>query len=427
MTRRILSLAAIVTLWLLATNAGNSQGIEQLDLVRGLRQQGMADFAMEYLDKLKEKRLPELEAILPLEYARCRLDLAAEEPEEARRIVLLDQAQKEFRAFLDKNPNHPQAVTANLDLARLVSLKGKNQLVKARRADTKAEEDKEKLAARSLFKEAAEGYKKAAAGLDTKIRALDESKDRLLKRDLEQARLRATLDQGINLYDMAQTYALDGKDLQLRGDELKRAQKVFESLMIEEEKSAAVWQAQAWMAQCILELGEPVKAENEFQAILRDKNPAASPAIRLVRAFKVEHAFKGDGIDPKNPASRYALAIKAADSWLKDYSGAKNTPEGLRVRFIQARALQGEAEAGIKRDKSGKPLSIAGAADGMLRAAERIYRELADTDNEYTERAMRSRMIIILTRSDAVNKGEPQPKDMRNFDEAYLQGLVQRA
>ena len=46
------------------------------DFVRGLREKRYPDLALDYLKKLSANPPPGLAAVLPLEMARCRLDMA---------------------------------------------------------------------------------------------------------------------------------------------------------------------------------------------------------------------------------------------------------------------------------------------------------------------------------------------------------------
>jgi hypothetical protein len=423
MTRQVSRCAGLFVFWLAASPCLAQSTIPHLDLVRGLREQGMPDLAMEYLDRLKALKIPEIDRLLPLEYARTRLDLVAEEPEEAKRTALLEQAHQEFDLFLKNNPKDPLAPAAQVELARLVSLQGKGQLSRARRAEGKEQQRKEKAAARGFFQTAADQYSAAAKQIDDQIKALDDQKDKGLKQDLQRTRRRAILDQGINLYDMAQTYDENvQKELIERGETLKKAAKVFEGLAVDPDKPPAAWIANAWLGQCFWEIDERPKAEDIFTTILRERSASAVAAIRLVRAFKVQQAFT----DPKGP-NRYGSARGLADDWIKAYPAFRNTPEGLAVRYTLARSYHLEGEQGVKRDASAKPVAISGVAEGLFRSAERIYGEIAETDNEYSERATRWRMAIILVRSDAQNKGEVKPESIKNFEEGYLQALVQQA
>jgi hypothetical protein len=76
--RRVFLLIAVVGLS--TVTPALAQSPPHMELVRGLRTNGLADLAMTYLDELKASNPPpEIKVILPLEYARTRLALAAQE------------------------------------------------------------------------------------------------------------------------------------------------------------------------------------------------------------------------------------------------------------------------------------------------------------------------------------------------------------
>src|SRR5262249_54902760 len=110
-----------------------------LELVRGLREQGMSDLALELLKDLEARpNLPAADrAALPLERAKCQLEAAGEEADEAARSGLIAEAKQGFEAFLKGNAGHPRAAEASISLARLVSLEAKAQLLRSRRAESK--------------------------------------------------------------------------------------------------------------------------------------------------------------------------------------------------------------------------------------------------------------------------------------------------
>src|SRR5262245_47368380 len=88
-----------------------------VDLVRGLRARGMSDLAVDYLLRLSAHPPEAIRAVLPLELAKARLDVAAGESNEKKRAKQFDEARAAFEGFLKANPNHPLAADAALELA----------------------------------------------------------------------------------------------------------------------------------------------------------------------------------------------------------------------------------------------------------------------------------------------------------------------
>src|SRR5258706_13373385 len=99
-----------------------------------------------------------------------------------------------------------------------------------------------------------------------------------------------------------------------------------------------------------------------------------------------------------------------------------NPPEGCGIRYSLASNLEAQAEAGVKRDKNGRPTTVTADAEGKLARAERLLRDLAETENDYTERATTKRMRIILALAirRAADRDEAKPKD---FERCFLMAL----
>src|SRR6516162_4179 len=102
--------------------------VPHLEFVRELRSR-YPDLALEYLNNLRQANPPrDVAAVIPLELAKVRLDLATTEADSGRRLDLYNKARGEFQEFLDKNPNSPLVADARLELARVTVLQGQTQL-----------------------------------------------------------------------------------------------------------------------------------------------------------------------------------------------------------------------------------------------------------------------------------------------------------
>ena len=399
-----------------------------LDLVRGLRKEGFPDLAWEYLEKIKLKASAELMKLLPLESARTRLDLAAIESDESQRANHIAQARVEFDLFIKGNPNHPLLPTANVELARLISFQGKQHLSLAKRATAK-EASAERINARTFFTDAAKRYEDAAKQLDGVLKKAEGDNSlagKELVKILSDSKLAAELDRGINLYELGQSYTAGGneKDVQERGKALNDAKKVFTTVAYRDVNTSQAWIARAWEAQCSHET-QTDTAEKEFQAVLTQKTAVSVPGVRLAKAFRVRHAF--DDLKAKNPIQ---LAYQRGKEWVKEYPTAKDTTEGVFVRYYLALAAQKDAESDITRDKQNIATKIGDIGLAKLKEAETLFRDLSESETEFTERATRFYMRCVLDRTDAKReKGttESTPGDMKTFDEAYLQALVTQA
>ena len=116
-----------------------AQSPNPIDLVQGLRENGLSDLALDYLiEQQKKNPTGDLKVVLPLELAKTRLLLAQTESDAAVRDGIIAGAKKEFDEFLKNHPTHPRSAEASLALARVVSLQAKALLSRAYRIDTGA-------------------------------------------------------------------------------------------------------------------------------------------------------------------------------------------------------------------------------------------------------------------------------------------------
>jgi hypothetical protein len=407
-----------------------------LDLVRGLRDQGMPDLALEYLDEI-EKRNPtgDLRTQLGLERALSRLAAAQGEADEAARDAGIARAKGEFEAFLKANGSHPRAAEASLALARVLSYQAKAELNRAFRIG--AEEgaaDGPKAAARKaaaaatrpLFRRAAELYGQAAKRIDAVLAdpATDPARKKALARDAAQAEL----DRGINQYNLADTFvAPQGAEVAERAKALADAKAVFAALGERDPASGTSWKAQAWAAMCDLEVSEKAKADDAFKRVREAaaRNPAAAEGVRMVDFFDLQGKYQ-DARGTRN-LQLIRQARTQAKNWLdRDRDRQRMTPERLSATYYYAYLTQLEGMAAVVFDKAnpGKVKDVPSNARALLNEAKREYTRLVETDNEYTDRAAQNRTLVVRV---LVGEATKPAKEYTSFDECQMAALVQLA
>jgi len=398
-------------------------GRPHMELVRGLRKEGMSDLALQYLDRLKAGKIDaETSLVLDLEYARTWLDIAGDENDELKRNTMIGQAKRKLEAFIAANGKHILAPQANVELARLNAVEGKQLIRKAR----KFEEPKQIAAAMKLaqppLKAAADKYRATAGMIEAQLKTLDASKspanDRLRK-ELLDFQTTAQLDEGITIYYLAETVVGDDtKDVAAQGKLYKDAQKIFEKLMYSDEKAPIAYIARAWCSQAQLKGGDPGTAEKTMNELLNKKGvPVAAAGLRVGRYFSILNSF-----------DNYAKLEKDTLAWLQDYAAYRDTAEGLGCRYYLAKARGALGFPGLKIDKNMKVIGISPAGRAKLEEAQRGYKELADGENEYSERSARNRAQILVTLADADGNGDAPPvASLQNFERAYLMAQVQVA
>lgn len=407
-----------------------------VDLARGLRENGMADLALEYLDELAAKTTPDVLKVLPLERAKCRLELATSESDDALRTALVAEAKREFDAFVKANAKHPRLPEAAVALARLQTLEGKSQVQRANRlAD--AQRAGELAKARPLFLSAGKQFATVADAL--KKQADEEDPNTPRHKERTQDYLSAVLDQGMNLYLLSESYPEDvkGADFEAKQKASKDASLIFDSVWNRYKDYPQGWEARAWAAECQRLQFEPVKAGLGLKALLDDaqktKTSASAAGVRMARFFTLREDFDKNG--GQGAASNDRLRVRTAcRDWLKDYAGGgRPTPEVYAVRYYLGRVCLNEA---MKRENvtleptketgpDGKPIEkVVGVKEAgmlMLREAEAQFRQLVRTENEYTERAARQRPTALRW---LVGNLDRPPAQFLTFDDCYMAALV---
>ena len=267
-----------LTLLLLAATFAPAQDLpppSPTDLARGLRESGMADLALEYLAELAGKVPADVQKVLPLERAKCRLELASTESDADLRAGLVAEAKAEFDAFVKANPGHPRLPEASVALARLQSLEGKTQLQRARKLP--AEQQAGGLAAaRGLFQAAGKQYSAAADVL--KKLADKEEPGGPRHAELTQNYLQAVLDQATNLYLLADSYeSPTGEDVAKKLTAARDAGLMFDSLWQRYKDYPQGWVGRAWAAEALRLQSETVKADTGLKAVVDEGMKARTP------------------------------------------------------------------------------------------------------------------------------------------------------
>ncbi len=410
-----------------------------LELVQGIREADMPDLALEYLKEIEKKPLsPADKQAVPLERAKCLLDSAEDEPDEGTRTSMIGEAKEGFNTFLATAANHPRASEASLALARLTSVEAKAQLNRARRMDVPPADDPghdaaiakqraEALKARPLFNKASKLFSDAAALIKAKLTepGLDPYFKQRLARDVFDADLLAA----INKYYLADTFvSSDAKETIQRDKFLEEARGTFEKLANTDPKAGSpptrsAYVARAWMAEILADQGKPNDAKTEFDAILLVRRLEAEEGKRLVHFFQIRRAYLaalGELTIAKLQASERDLRI-----WLARYGNTRRpSAEVISARYYLAFALQLQGQILTPPTKDGKAGTPGEAARRDFQEAEKLYRALSQSDNDYTVRATRNRMVVVRRLlGDADNPATAYS----TFEEAQMAALIQMA
>ena len=404
-----------------------------LDLVRGLRDHGMADLALELLKDLEKKPgSPAEKAEIPLERARCLLEAADDEPDEGTRTSLIGEAKDGFTAFLLANPDHPRGDEAALALARLAALDAKAQLSKARKVELPDEGDaargeavkKQKAEAglaRAMFKTASDKFKTAAARIDARIKTAATPPAR---RALALTKYDAELAAAVNQFALADTFLHpDTAEKVARAAEIDKARESFRALDADPDAPARVgFVARAWMAECEFEKNEPVVAKAANDRLLAETRADAEDGKRTVRFFQVRRRT----IEAQSKAD-YEAAEKDARAWLAQYGSVRRAQGeavavtwylGLTVKLLGDAAMPTPPKAATPTTTP--PLTV--AARGRYVEAEKLFRKVSQTDNEYAARATRQRTVVVRR---LLGEADKPAAEYATFEDAQMASLIQ--
>lgn len=433
MVRRLLPLAL-----LLLAGSALAQDLpppSPVDLVRGLRENGMADLALEFLIETAPTASPEVQKVLPLERAKCRLELATTENDESLRTVLVAEAKKEFDQFVKGNPGHPRLPEGAVALAQLQTLDGKTQLSRANRLPA-AQRAGELAKARPLFVAASKQY--AAAADVLKKKADQEELNTPAHQAATQNYLQALLDQGVNQYLLADSYPEDvrGPEYDAKMKAAQEAAVIFESVWTRYKDYPQGWAARAWAGESLRLQSELIKAENALTATLQEgqkaKTPASAAGVKMARFFILRADFVKNGGAEGVPVERAKVRTACRD-WLKDYAAGRPTAEVYAVRYYLGRVCMNEAlkrenltieqvkPADPKEKPTEKIVAVKEAGLTLLREADAQFKMLVRTENEYTERATRQRPTALRW---LVGNPDRPPAQFATFDDAYMAALV---
>jgi hypothetical protein len=417
MSRAVLWSAAL----LFAAAPALAQAPNPLDLVRGLREHGLHDLALEYLKEI-EKGNPsgEIRTTLPLERAKVHLQLAEQEGDEGAKDAAIAQAKAEFQTFLKDNAKHPRAPEASVALARVIALQANTQLGRVGRL-TRDKQTAAAAAVRPQFREAAGLLGKASKQLAELV--ADPNLDPIRRKDLTREALEAELDRGKNLFRMADTFDTGNPaEVVERGKVIDEAQAVFDGLWRREPKTATSWVARAWVGTCLLEKQETTKADDLYKQIKADAGkagPEAAAGVRMVEFFEAQYKFLAARGNPQ-------LVRPTRDqlkSWLdRDREKARMTPERLSALVYYAELTEALAlQSGVSTDQKTKQLNVSGTARGLLQEANQTFKRIAETDNPYTERAQAGRTKVL--RLLVGNADQPAEK-FSDFEQCHIAALV---
>jgi len=379
--------------------------------VDGLRERGLYETALDYLELMRTSRLasPEFREVIDYERATTLLAALRNRSGVTDRQRQLDQAQEALKKFLKEHPQHMLASGANAQLADVLVERGRLSVEQASRPGKAAAEKSSLLAhARSTYEEARKVFVAADQRFDEEhkkfpkgqIEAKQSQARDVVRRNLLHARLSlAFVD-----YEVAQTYEPGSAD---NTKYLREAAVKYKALFEKYQQSSYLiaYYARIGEARCYKELGEPKRAlealvepldqGDDSEPFREMKNRATLLALQTL-------------IDAKN----FTEAALRGDNWFKTARNADELGDaGAAIAYFtgvahleQARSMSGSDS---KRNET-------------LTLARRQLAQAAQTPGEY-QAAAKAKLADPLLAARGQTPGKPRREPV-TFAEAQTRG-----
>ncbi|WP_165222438.1 tetratricopeptide repeat protein [Aquisphaera insulae] len=370
--------AALAILTLMAGSAGtNARAGDDprtaAAFLQALRDHGMGEIAVEYIDQLRNDPSCPAELRQSLDYleGRTLIDEASRTNDLTRRQDLLEQARGKLDGFIKSQPKHALVSEARVQLARLLVERGHMTLLMADEVSDPAQKAARMEEARSQFSHGREAYNQAAEALGTALKAypvsMPANDPRLPERDrLYANHLSAILQKAIAEYELAQTFPAQSAD---RNSHLATALDEFHNLWKDHRTQFAGLNAQMWEAKCFEEQGKIGEAIGIYKELLAHPAPELRPLQRSVGYFHIVALGK---------RKDYPVAADEAVRWLEKYNRREEqrSSEGLGVLLELAKNL--DAQIGTSNDDSEK----SAASKRIIDAVSQVVRYTTPYKNE---------------------------------------------
>jgi tetratricopeptide (TPR) repeat protein len=383
------------------------------EFIRGLKERGLNELALDYLDRIQDSRLidDKLRQQIPYHRGVVLLEQSRQSTDPAARGQLMDKARQELEQYVQKNANSVDAAEAQLQLGTMQLDAGQQLMAQAQKLPPESayEEERRNLGqpARTHFAEAQDLFEQAAAVYTMELEKLpaalssEEGSDANTRRQeyrgrVAQLRFLAAQTE----FETAQTYPPGDDDFRTRNESAaKELAAVYEEFSRSTAALVGLY-ARLYEGRCYFALGEHQMALGCYEDIV--SQPNVLPPFRKLIASAVhrraEVLLGQEKYDEAIENCRVCLADAQPDE--------QKQPEWLAVRFRLAKALNKKAET-----------HPSGSLDQrrLLAEARDAFRVVANSPGEF-QTAARSAMTALADES-AEAKEAP-----RTFQEAYDRG-----
>ncbi|QEH33575.1 Tetratricopeptide repeat protein [Aquisphaera giovannonii] len=341
--------------------------------LQALRDRGLADLAIDYIDILRHDPAcpPDLRASLDYVEGSTLIDEATRINDATRQQELLEQARARLEGFLKAQPGHALSRQARVQLARLLFERGRSTMLIAEEIQVPSQKAAKVDEARALYAKARDAYGEAVTVFGNALKAypvsLPANDPRVAERNsLENDHLFATLKKGIAQYELAGTYPAGSAE---RASGLEAAMKDFHSLWEGHRSQLAGLAARMWEAKCFEEQGRIGEAVGIYKELLSHTDPQLRDLQSNISYFHIVALGK---------RKEYALAADEAVRWLEKYNRREETRSATRLGVLLELAKDLDAQLGANEDKAEKQA----AAKRIVEAVSQVVRFATPYKNE---------------------------------------------
>ncbi len=410
-SRNVLLIAGVATLglWLAVGKASAAEPFEAF--LDGLRDRGLYDVAMMYLDEMRTSNLvsADTRSIIPYEEGRTLVDQARDEQDVNQKTKQLEAASEKLDLFIKSNSAHPMVGAASMQRGNVIVERGRMALDAAGRPSNSKQKDALLKQARDLFDSAEKVFTEAETKFESDLEKFpkfipDTETKQIAARD--QARrdvIQAMLYAGAVLAERAKTFAANSpeakKALQVAAD---KYQKVYERF----RNRLAGLLARIKQGQCYQEMGDARRALGLYADIL------GQPDDEEFRKLKASALYLSLECWLKDSEKRYELAGLKGEEWLNKARGTEDRqPDWLAIRYYTALSEVMQAESLDPKDAA-----TANKKKTLLAAAREHANQVAKLPGVYKDAAK-----ALIPRTGGADVANKEPT---NFMEALERGRV---
>jgi hypothetical protein len=382
-------------------------GVEPAEeFLRGLKERGLTELALDYLDRMKTSRLvgDEFRRQIPYHRGVVLIEQSRQSADPAARGRLLDQARAELEQFAQGNPDSVDGAQAQMQLGLMQWERGQQLMADAKKLPTEQAYDAERLAkardarreydgARAMFEQAAGTFGSELEKLPPTSSSDAESDDGTKRQEYRFRVAQLRYLAALMGFETAQTFPPDDEEYRPRHEAAAK-----ELASVHDEFASIIgFHTRLYEGRCYQAIGEHQMALGCYDEVL--KAPNVVPEFRRLIASAVDQRAAVVVAQEK-----VDLAINECQACLKSAEPEEaKQREWLGVRFRLAEALQKKAHSltagSIERRR-------------LLAEARDTYRVVAASTSEHQQAARAA--VAALAPEEGGEREEP-----KSFQAAY--------